>query len=75
MLTQHHGGVLQCQMLRKSDKIKHAQDSIFFNLPTPSGLGFTQPVTEISTRNGKIMFLESRGRPVHRADNLTPSVS
>jgi hypothetical protein len=38
----------------------------FLNLPNP------QPLTEMSTRNIKIiMFLESKLRPVHRADNLT----
>jgi hypothetical protein len=35
-------------------------------------LGFTQPLTEISTRNIKIiMFLESKVWRVHRAVNLT----
>jgi hypothetical protein len=33
-------------------------------------MGLTQPLTEMSTRNGK-MFLGSEVRPVHRADNLT----
>jgi hypothetical protein len=34
-------------------------------------LGFTQPLTEMSTRNIKIiMFLESKVRRVRRADNL-----
>jgi hypothetical protein len=32
-------------------------------------LGFTQPLTEMSTRSRKIMFLGSRERPVHRADD------
>jgi hypothetical protein len=33
---------------------------------------FTQPLTEMSTRNIKIiMFLGSKVRPVRRADNLT----
>jgi hypothetical protein len=46
------------------------------NLPNPSGhtmaLGFTEPLTEISTRNIKqIMFLGSKVRPVRAADNLT----
>jgi hypothetical protein len=42
----------------------------FFNLPNPSG--FTQPLTEMSTRNiKKTMFLGSKVRPVHKADNLT----
>jgi multisubunit Na+/H+ antiporter MnhE subunit len=37
---------------------------------------FTQSLTEISTRNIKIiMFQGSKERPVRRADNLTPSVS
>jgi hypothetical protein len=48
----------------------------FLNLPNPSGctsaLGFTQPLTEMSTRNTKIiMFLEGKVRRVRRADNLT----
>jgi hypothetical protein len=34
-------------------------------------LGFTQPVTEISTKLVQIMFLGSKARPVHKADNLT----
>jgi hypothetical protein len=33
--------------------------------------GFTQSLTEMSTRSRKIMFLGSRVRPVRRADNLT----
>jgi hypothetical protein len=49
---------------------------IFLNLPNPSGrtkvLGFTQPLTELSTRNIKIiMFLWSKVLRVRRADNLT----
>jgi hypothetical protein len=35
------------------------------------GGGVTQPLTEMSTRSRKIIFLESRARPVRRADNLT----
>jgi hypothetical protein len=46
----------------------------FLNLSNPSGRtrpwGFTQPLTEMSTRNIK-MFLESKARPVSRDDNLT----
>jgi hypothetical protein len=33
-------------------------------------LGFTQSLTEMSTRSRKIMFLWSRVLPVRRADNL-----
>jgi hypothetical protein len=33
--------------------------------------GFTQPVTEMSTRGRKIMFLRSGARPVRRADRFT----
>jgi hypothetical protein len=33
--------------------------------------GFIQSLTEMSTRRRKIMFLESRERPVSRADNFT----
>jgi hypothetical protein len=47
----------------------------FLNVPNPSGRtrpwGFTQPPTEISTRNIKIiMSLGSKVQPVRRADNL-----
>jgi hypothetical protein len=46
----------------------------FFNLPNPSGRtrpwGFTQPLTEMNTRNIKtIMFLGSKVRRVRMADN------
>jgi hypothetical protein len=46
----------------------------------PEGCGFetlvlTQPVTEMSTRIKRIMFLGSKVLSVHRADNLAPSVS
>jgi hypothetical protein len=48
---------------------------IFFNLPNPfcrtRPLGFIQPVTKISTRSRKIMFLGSSARPVRGAFNLT----
>jgi hypothetical protein len=44
---------------------------IFFNLPNPSSrtmaLGSTQLLTEMN--NG--IFLGGKGRPAHRADNLT----
>jgi hypothetical protein len=33
--------------------------------------GFTQPLTEMSNRNTKIMFLGSEVRRVRKADNLT----
>jgi hypothetical protein len=46
-----------------------------FNLPNLSGRtrprGFTQPLTEMSTRSRKIMFLGSKARPVLRIDDLT----
>jgi hypothetical protein len=39
-------------------------------------MGFTQPLTEMSTRNIKIiMFLGSKVQPGHRADNLTATWS
>jgi hypothetical protein len=38
---------------------------------TYKALGFTQPLTEMSTRNVKIMFLGSKVRRVRGADNLT----
>jgi hypothetical protein len=48
----------------------------FLDLPNLSGLarpwGFTQPISEMSTRNIKmIMFLGSKVQRMHRADNLT----
>jgi hypothetical protein len=48
----------------------------FLNLPNPSGraktLGFSQLVTEMSSRSIKIiMFLGSKVRRVRRADNIT----
>jgi hypothetical protein len=42
--------------------------SIYLILPA---LRFTQPLTEMSTRSIKIMFLGSRALPVRKADNLT----
>jgi hypothetical protein len=43
----------------------------FFNLPNPSSrimaLGSTQPLTEMSIRN----LSGGKGRPAHKADNLT----
>jgi hypothetical protein len=45
------------------------------NLPNPFGRtkpsGLLRLLTEISTGNKKIMFLESKVRPVRGADNLT----
>jgi hypothetical protein len=32
-------------------------------------MGFTQPLTEMSTRSRKILFLRSKPRPVRRANN------
>jgi hypothetical protein len=43
----------------------------FLIVPNPSGLGFTEPLKEMSTRNREIMFLGSKARPVRKADNLT----
>jgi hypothetical protein len=47
----------------------------FFNIPNPSGRtrpwgSLSEPLTEMSTRSRKIMFLGSRARPVRRADSL-----
>jgi hypothetical protein len=44
------------------------------DLSNPSGrtmaLGFTEPLTEMSTRSRKIMFLGSKTRPMRRGSNL-----
>jgi hypothetical protein len=47
--------------------------SIIFNarLDTFMAQGFTQPLTEMSTRSRKIIFLGSRALPVRRTDNFT----
>jgi hypothetical protein len=42
-----------------------------FQFASSFQLGFTQPLTEMSTRSRKIMFLGSRARSVRRADNPT----
>jgi hypothetical protein len=45
---------------------------IYLILPAAQSLGFTQPLTEMSTGNIKeIMFLGSKVRLVRGADNLT----
>jgi hypothetical protein len=50
----------------------HIEDQIYPILRPHLALGFTQPLTEMSTSNIKlIMFLGSKARPVRRADNLT----
>jgi hypothetical protein len=40
-------------------------------LPGALRPGFTQPLTEMSTRSRNIMFLESKAWPACKADNLT----
>jgi hypothetical protein len=45
---------------------------IYLIFPATLGLGvYSASVTGISTRNRKIMFLESRARSAHKADNFT----
>jgi hypothetical protein len=48
-------------------------ETSFFNLPNPSGhtRPYTQPLTEMSTRRRKIMFMMSELQPVSGADNLS----
>jgi hypothetical protein len=41
------------------------------NLPAALGLGFIRLLTEMSSRNRRIMFLRSKAWLVHRADNLS----
>jgi hypothetical protein len=47
---------------------------IFSNLPNPfrrtMALGWTQPLTEMSTRNLKMETFGGKGRPARRADNF-----
>jgi hypothetical protein len=42
----------------------------FSNVLIFPALGFTQSLTEMSTRSRKVVFLGSREWPVRRADNL-----
>jgi hypothetical protein len=44
--------------------------SNYLVFPTTLGRGLTQPLTEMSTKSRKIMFLWSKALPVHRADNF-----
>jgi hypothetical protein len=46
-------------------------DFPLFNMQIYCFTGFTQPLTQMTTRVRKIMFLGSRALPVGRADNLT----
>jgi hypothetical protein len=45
--------------------------SVYLILSVSLGPGVTQPVTEMSIRNRKIVFLWSRARPVPKAESLT----
>jgi hypothetical protein len=56
---------------REFDEVNFFFSSNYLILQVALGPGvFTQPLTEMSTRSRKIMFLGSRARPVHGADNL-----
>jgi hypothetical protein len=58
-------------MFRRS--LLHLQHvPLIFKIPITRPRGFTQPLTEMSTRNiKKKMFLGSNVRRVRKADNLT----
>jgi hypothetical protein len=49
----------------------------FFDLPNPSSgpmvLGFTQPITEMGTKESMVVVVGGGGKaqPVHKADNVT----
>jgi hypothetical protein len=43
--------------------------AIYLILPAALSLGFTQPLTEMSTRSRKIVFLGGRAWPVGKTDN------
>jgi hypothetical protein len=66
------GTMLQARRRRVQDPMRSLK---FFNLPNPSSCtriwGFTQPLTEVSTRDRKIMFLWSGAQPARKPDNLT----
>jgi hypothetical protein len=63
--------MLQAERSRARDPLRLNEFSQFTSSFRPlSTLGFTQPLTEMSTRSREIMFVGSRARPVLRADNL-----
>jgi hypothetical protein len=53
------------RLLRRNDTSRKVVGS-----SPDEALGFTQPLTEMSTRSRKIVFLGSRAGPVRRADKL-----
>jgi hypothetical protein len=63
--------MLQVGRLHVQDPSKQKN---FVNLPNPSSstmaLGFTQPLTEMSTRSRKIMFLSKAVRSISRYSSL-----
>jgi hypothetical protein len=65
------GGMVQAGRSRVQSPMRQLN---FLNLPNTSSRTvaprFTQPLTEMSIRSRKIMFLESRAPPVRRGDNL-----
>jgi hypothetical protein len=44
---------------------------IYLTIPAALDPAFAEPLTQMSSKSRKIMFLGSRARPVRRADNLT----
>jgi hypothetical protein len=60
--------MLQARRLQVLDPTRRMN---FVNLPNLSALGFTQLLTEMSTRSRKIMLIGSKAWPVCRTDNLT----
>jgi hypothetical protein len=72
---------LRAALMCHEQPILHAQQACELQADVPwiapaLSPGFTQPLTELSTKNRKIiMFMGIKVRPVRRADNLATSVS
>jgi hypothetical protein len=63
---------IQILSRKVAGSIPDEMNTFFVNLPNSSSRTMpSMPLTEMSTRNRKIMFVQSRTRPVRKVDNLT----
>jgi hypothetical protein len=55
----------------RPDEVNYFFFSVYLPFWPHKALGFTQPLTEMSTKSTNIMFLDSRAQLVLGADSLT----
>jgi hypothetical protein len=71
--TQRRGRLRRCDTSREAESLTSNEVMEFFKLTNPSSrtlvLGSTQLLTQMSTRDLPV----GKGRPMHKADNLTSS--